>query len=85
MSDVIATFKVMPVGVEVDLDRLENKIKEALDPQRIEREPIAFGIVALKVILLIDDSEGQLESVENELRKIEDVSDVEVTSVTRSI
>lgn len=85
MSQVIVTFKVMPNGVEVDLDDLEKKIKNSINPEKIEREPIAFGLVALNVTKLVADAEGQVENIENKLREIEEVSGVEVTKVTRSI
>ena len=85
MSDVMVIFKVMPSGVETDLVKLENDISEAVNPQRIEREPVAFGLVALNVTTLMEDAEGKLDQVESKLRGIENVSDVQVTEITRTI
>ncbi len=85
MSDVIVTFKVMPNGVEVDLMKMENDIRETVNPQRVEREPVAFGLVALNVTTLMEDAEGKLDEVEHRLRGIEGVSDVTVTEITRTI
>lgn len=85
MSRVIITFRVMPTGTEIDLNKLEQEIKTKINPQRIEREPIAFGLVALNVTVLIEDKEGLLEATESKLREISDVSEVEVTEITRSI
>ncbi len=85
MSQVIVTFKVMPTGTDVDLDKLENDIKSFVDSKRINREPIAFGLVALNVTVLVEDAGGQLDAVENKLREIEGVGNIEVTEITRAL
>lgn len=85
MSDVIVVFKVMPSGVETDLAKLESDIRETVNPQRIERDPIAFGLVALNITTLMEDAEGKLDEIENKLRGIEGVNDVQVTEITRTI
>lgn len=85
MAEVIATFKVMPTGVDVDLDALEAKIKELVKADQIKREPIAFGIVALNVVKIIPDAGGEVDKIEEQLKKIEEVSEVEVTGLTRTL
>lgn len=85
MAEVIATFKVMPTGVDVDLDALEAKIKDIIRADQIKREPIAFGLVALNVIKIIPDAGGEVDAIEQKLRKIAGVSEVEVTDLTRTI
>jgi len=85
VADVIVTFKVMPTGVDVDLDALEAKIKELVKADQIKREPIAFGIVALNVVKIIPDAGGEVDKIEDQLRKIEGVSEVEVTDLRRTL
>ena len=85
MAEVIVTFKVMPIGVDVDLDALEVKIKELVKADRIKREPIAFGIVALNVIKIVPDAGGEVDAIEQKLRKLEEVSGVEVTNLTKTL
>ncbi len=85
MGEVIVTFKVMPKAIETNLDELESKIKEEIKPERMEREPIAFGLVALKVTKLVPEAGGELEKLENKLRDIEGVGEVEVVEVSRSL
>ena len=85
MSRVIVTFKVMPTGTDVDLDKLEKEIRASINPERVNREPIAFGLVALNVTVLVEDESGQLEPVENKLKSISDVGGVEVTEITRTL
>jgi elongation factor 1-beta len=85
MAQVIVGFKVLPKTVETDLDKLEQKIKEAIDPEKMEREPIAFGLVAIHVVKLVPDAGGELEAVENKLRAIEEVGEVEITGISRGL
>jgi len=85
MAEVIATFRVMPTGVDVDLDALEAKIKKLIKADRIKREPIAFGLVALNVTKIIPDAGGELAAIEEKLKKLDGVSGVEVTDLTRTL
>jgi elongation factor 1-beta len=85
MAEVLVGLRVMPKSVETNLDLLEKKIKEAISPERIQRNPIAFGIVALNITKIIPDAGGELEKIENKLKAIEDVGEVEVIGVTRML
>jgi len=85
MSEVLVTFKVMPKGVEINLDQLEATIKEIVKPDQIKREPIAFGLVALKITKIVPDAAGVVDEIEVQLRKIEGVSEVEVTELTKTL
>jgi translation elongation factor aEF-1 beta len=83
MAEVIVGLKVLPKTVEVDLDKLEEKIKAAIQPEKIEREPIAFGLVAFYVVKVVADAGGELEKIESRLKAIEEVGEVEVTGISR--
>lgn len=85
MAEVIVGFKVMPKDVNIDLDKLEHDIRAEISPERIQRQPIAFGLVALLVTKIIPDEAGKLEETENKIRSIENVGEVEVTGMTRSL
>ena len=85
MAKVIVALKIMPKDVNVDLDTLENTIKSEINPEKIEREPIAFGLTALKVTKFVEDAGGQVELLENKLKNIEDIGNVEVVELTRSL
>lgn len=85
MAEVIVGFKVLPKDVDIDLDKLEERIKSEINPERIQRQPIAFGLVALLVTKFIPDAEGELEKMENKIRSIENVGEVEITGMTRSL
>ncbi len=82
---VIVTFKIMPASGDVNADDLEKSVKEKLNPERISREPIAFGLVAIIATKLIEEIEGEMDRVENLIRSIDGVGEVEVTEVSRSM
>ncbi|WP_297477039.1 elongation factor 1-beta [Thermococcus sp.] len=90
MSDfnMVAEIKVMPTDPDVNLDELEAKLKEALPKKfglaKVEREPIAFGLVALKFYVLAKDEEGyDLDQVIEAFEKVENVESVSVGTVSR--
>jgi len=85
MAEVMATFKVLPKGVDVNLDNLEAKIKSVVKADQIKREPIAFGLVALIVTKLIPDAGGEVDALEKKLKSLEEVSEVEVVDLTRTL
>ena len=85
MGEVIATFKVMPTGVDVDLDKLEEYVKETIKADRINREPVAFGLVALNVVKIVPDAGGVMDEIEEKIRAIKGVGNVEVTGVTKTL
>jgi elongation factor 1-beta len=85
MGDVIVTFKVMPASGDADIAELEKVITEKIKPNRMAKEPIAFGLVALKVTKLIPDAGGEMDKVEADLRAIDGVGEVEVEEMSRSL
>jgi elongation factor 1-beta len=54
--NLVGVIKVMPTDPEVNLDELEEKLKAVIPEKyglaKVEREPIAFGLVALKFYIL---------------------------------
>lgn len=85
MAEVILGLKVMPKDLNVDLDQLEQAIKSEVNPERIQRQPIAFGLVALLITVVVQDAEGEVDRIENKLKSIKSVGEVEVTGLTRSL
>ncbi len=83
MGDVIVVFKIMPEKPE-DFENIKKEL-EKLKPQRLEEEPIAFGLKALKFTTIIPDAEGEIEKLENRLDSVENVQSVECITVSRSL
>lgn len=87
MGEVVATIKIMPESPDVDLEKIKEdiiqSIPEGAEFHKIEEEPIAFGLVALKVMVVVGDSEGGTEKVEENLSNVKNISSVEVEDVRR--
>jgi len=90
MARVIVALKVMPVDVEVDLEKLKEKVVEKVknfggETPKTEIEEVAFGLKALKVYFLLDENKSNLDPLEESVRKIEGVNSAEVVDVRRSL
>ncbi len=75
MGKVATVFKVyIENGKEAEVSKA---IKEKLKPNGMQIEEVAFGIKVLKVMFVHEDEEGST-SFEDGLRKIPDVTEVEI-------
>ncbi|MCD7782071.1 MAG: elongation factor 1-beta [Methanosphaera sp.] len=86
MGDVASIIKVMPESPEVDLEALKESIKNVIEGdafERIEEDPIGFGLVALNVTVVVDDGEGGTEPIEAAIADLDEVQNVEVIDVRR--
>ena len=84
MGDVICVFRIMPDSPD-NFDSIKAGL-EALQPDRLEEEPIAFGLKALKFTKIIpDEVEGALPELEEKLKNVEHIQSVETITVSRSL
>ena len=51
----------------------------------MEEENIAFGLIALKITFVMNESKGNIDPLEDQLRNIDGVNSVEVIDVRRTI
>jgi len=84
MGKVAVSFRIMPEGIEVDLRGLEAAIRKSLGARlkKLETKPVAFGLKAIEVIVVVDDASGEMEKVESSLAALPGVGGVETTEVT---
>ena len=87
MGKVAAKKKVMPQSPEIDLDdlqeRLENALPESAKISRVDREDVAFGLIALFPTVVIPDEAGGTDTVEEAFSGVEGVESVAVDQVGR--
>ena len=81
----------MPESPEIALNSIEEQAKKHIEEFagetefKTEQEPIAFGLKALKIIFVMDESKGSTEELENKIKNIEGINSVEVVDVRRAI
>jgi len=89
MANVVINFKIMPDSPERNLDELRQKVGETLATfgkiYKDAVEPIAFGLNAMIFSVITLEKEGGTEPLEQAIKAIEGISDVQVTDVTRVV
>lgn len=94
MAIAVVTVKIMPESPEVDLEQIKEKAQALVreftqrnDPcdQKVEIEPIAFGLKALKILFTMDEKLGSPDVLEEKILALPGVQSFEVTDVRRAI
>ncbi len=87
MARLVARIRILPAEAESNLDSVVLSIKSSM-PEGMEMkghamEPIAFGLKAIVGDFLLDDAEGQMDRLEESIKSVEGVGEIEVTNVSR--
>ncbi len=90
MAEVIITMRLMPESPEVNWDFVYEKVNEVVKKHggeigKKEEKPVAFGLKALEVIFVVDESSGSTEALEQEVSEIQGIESVEITDVRRAL
>ncbi|MBW3013610.1 elongation factor 1-beta [Candidatus Woesearchaeota archaeon] len=90
MANVVVTLKIMPDSPDVNLDKLEEDtqhiIKEfAGDIGRVVKEPVGFGLTALKITFVMSEDLGGTDDLEEKVKELKDVGNAEVVDVRRAV
>ena len=87
MTRLLLVVKILPTGTEINLDELTNSIKQNLkdgiELKQSAKEPLAFGLEFIKAQFVLDDAEGQMESLETSIKSVDGVSELEVLNMSR--
>ena len=90
MAQLVVTIKIMPTSPDVDLKAIEIKATKEIskfggDVGKVEIEPIAFGLKALKLFFVMDEKKGSTDSLEEKVSNIDGVESVEISDIRRAI
>ena len=80
MGNVAVTFKIMPESVETDIEKIKNEISKKVEIKDSRIESIAFGLKALKILVVIPDK--GVDELKEDLKNVDGISEVEVETST---
>jgi elongation factor 1-beta len=82
MGQVAVLFRLMPHGVETDLQEVAKQARSALPAgvtiRGMQVKEIAYGLKSLLISIVMDDTGGILDATEHALAKVPHVESVEV-------
>ena len=86
MGQVSLKFENKPEGSETSLDDIQNKVQEKIGSiskiEQTEIKPIAFGLKALMMNVLVEDEEGIMDKLEEMIADVEGVQGANVINMT---
>jgi elongation factor 1-beta len=91
MAKVVCTVKIMPDSPQVNLKKLETDCCAVIEKlsgksdKKITTEPVAFGLNALIITFVMDESLGSPDTIESDILAVPGVSSWQVTDCRRAI
>jgi len=87
MARLVARIRILPADADSNLDNVVESIKKSM-PEGMEMkghimEPIAYGLKAIIGDFFLEDAEGQMDKLEDSIRSVGGVGEIEVTNVSR--
>lgn len=87
MTRLVARIKILPSDAEQNLDtvieEISKKLPEGMQLKAFVKEPLAFGIFCIIGDFLLEDSEGQMDQLEDSIKSHSGVGEIEVINVSR--
>lgn len=84
---LVARIRILPAESDFNLDSvitdLKDKIPKQMELKAHAKEPIAFGLNAIVGDFLINDDEGQMDKLEDSIKNIQGVGQIEVINISR--
>ena len=91
MGRAVVTVKIMPDNPEVDLNKIEEESKKIIleivgeGDMNVSQEPVAFGLMSLNIIFVMDETLGSPDVVSEKISELEGVNSAEISDVRRAI
>ena len=92
MANAVVTMRIMPEGLEVDLERVAREAEEKIDAfvgksmqKQVSFQPVAFGLKAVEIMFMMNEALGSPDAIAEKMTSIEGVQGAEITSVTRAL
>ncbi len=78
----MVSVKLFPSDIVADMNGLKETVRKSLEGKatvpKFDEEPVAFGLVALVAHVLMPEDSSGIEEIEERLKSIEGISQVEV-------
>ncbi len=90
MAQVAVIMKVIPGSPDADFDKISQECSElckkygSTDQVNVKQEPLAFGLKSLSFNFLMEESIGDTEPLEEQLRSVEGVQSAETADIRRA-
>ena len=83
MGKVMVSMKIFPSDIISDMKGFQENIRKTLEGKatiyKFDEEPVAFGLVAVVAhVVMPEDIEGRMDEVEQLLKNLNGVSEVQV-------
>jgi elongation factor 1-beta len=86
MGKVAAAYNLMPEDPDFPIERIKRAIPGSLPDgvkmEQIEVKPLAFGLKVIEATFVMEDSEGIVTELEQSLRNIPGLKNVETLSIS---
>jgi len=87
MARLVARIRILPAEADSNLENvvesIKNSVPQGMEMKNSSMEPIAFGLNAIIGDFLLDDAEGQMDKLEESIKNVEGVGEIEVTNISR--
>jgi elongation factor 1-beta len=88
MARLVARIKILPEDADTNLDSvvsgLKGNIPAGMELKSHAKEPLAFGIHAIVGDFMLDDSEGQMDRLEEAIKGVKGVGEIQVMNISRA-